>query len=47
MVACGGLEEAMRAIRLDDLSADQVREQDELSHTTHDVRVRTRALMIR
>src|SRR5688572_23273330 len=46
MVACGGLEEAMRAIRLDDLSADQLRELDELYHTTHDVRVRTRALMI-
>jgi transposase len=41
-----GLEEAMRAIRLDDLSADQLRELDELYHTTHDVRVRTRALMI-
>ena len=36
----------MRAIRLDDLSADQLRELDELYHTTHDVRVRTRALMI-
>ena len=36
----------MRAIRLDDLSADQLRELDVLYHTTHDVRVRTRALMI-
>ena len=47
MMACRGLEEAMRAIRLDDVSADPLRELDELSHTTHDVRVRTRALMIR
>src|ERR671917_2189390 len=36
----------MRAIRLDALSADQLRELDEVYHTTHDVRVRTRALMI-
>jgi len=36
----------MRALRLDDLSADQLRELDALYHTTRDVRVRTRALMI-
>jgi transposase len=36
----------MRAIRLDHLSGEQLHELDELYHTTHDVRVRTRALMI-
>jgi predicted ArsR family transcriptional regulator len=36
----------MRALRLDDLSPDQLRELDDLYHTTRDVRVRTRALMI-
>lgn len=36
----------MRAIRLDDLSGEHLDELDELYHTTHDVRVRTRALMI-
>ena len=36
----------MRAIRLDPLSGEQLHELDELYHTTHDVRVRTRALMI-
>jgi transposase len=36
----------MRAIRLDDLSPDQLRELDTLYHTTRDVRVRTRALMV-
>jgi hypothetical protein len=33
-------EVAMRPIRLDTLSADQLRELDELYHSTHDVRVR-------
>jgi transposase len=36
----------MRALRLDDLSREQRHELDELYHTTHDVRVRTRAMMI-
>ena len=36
----------MRAIRLDDLSPDQVQELDTLYRTTRDVRVRTRALMV-
>ncbi len=36
----------MRPIRLDGLSADQLRELDELYHSTRDVRVRTRAQMI-
>jgi transposase len=36
----------MRALRLDDLSRDQLHELDELYHATRDVRVRTRALMI-
>mgnify|MGYP001375968407 CR=1 FL=1 len=36
----------MRAVRLDHLSREQLHELDELYHTTHDVRVRTRALMI-
>jgi transposase len=40
------MEVAMRPIRLDTLSAEQVRELDELYHTTRDVRVRTRAQMI-
>ena len=36
----------MRALRLDDLSRDQLHELDGLYRTTRDVRVRTRALMI-
>lgn len=36
----------MHPIRLDGLSDAQLRELDDLYHTTHDVRVRTRALMI-
>ena len=36
----------MRPIRLDALSAEQLRELDELYHTTRDVRVRGRAQMI-
>ena len=36
----------MRALHLDSLSADQLRELDELYRTTRDVRVRTRAQMI-
>jgi hypothetical protein len=36
----------MRPIRLDALSAEQLRELDELYHRTHDVRVRTRVQMI-
>ena len=36
----------MRAIRLDHLSGEHRDELDKLYHTTHDVRVRTRALMI-
>jgi transposase len=36
----------MRALRLDDLSPDQLRELDTLYRTTRDVRVRTRALMV-
>jgi transposase len=36
----------MRPIRLSTLSADQLRELDELYHGTRDVRVRTRAQMI-
>jgi len=40
------MEAAMRPIRLDTLSVEQVRELDELYHTTRDVRVRTRAQMI-
>src|SRR5919206_1439742 len=36
----------MRALRLDDLSAEQLNELDALYHTTRDVRVRTRAQMI-
>jgi transposase len=36
----------MRPIRLDALSAGQLRELDELYHRTHDVRVRSRAQMI-
>jgi hypothetical protein len=38
-----GQEVAMRPIRLDTLSAEQLRELDELYHLTHEVRVRTRA----
>jgi transposase len=45
MMVCG-LEAAMRALHLDHLCADQLRELDELYHTTHDVRLRTRAQMI-
>jgi transposase len=41
-----GQEDAMRPIRLDALSAEQLRELDELYHRTHDVRVRTRVQMI-
>jgi transposase len=40
------MEVTMRAIRLDDLSPDQVQELDTLYRTTRDVRVRTRALMM-
>jgi transposase len=40
------MEVTMRAIRLDDLSPDQVQELDTLYRTTRDVRVRTRALMV-
>src|SRR3954464_11606242 len=36
----------MRALHLDSLNADQLRELDELYRTTRDVRVRTRAQMI-
>lgn len=36
----------MRALRLDSLNVDQLRELDELDRTTRDVRVRTRAQMI-
>lgn len=36
----------MRALRLDSLNVDQLRELDELYRTTRDVRVRTRAQMI-
>ena len=36
----------MRALHLDSLSADQLRELDDLYRTTRDVRVRTRAQMI-
>ena len=36
----------MHPIRLDALSAAQLRELDQLYHTTHDVRVRTRAQMV-
>jgi len=39
-------EIAMRPIRLDALSAEELRELDELYHATRDVRVRTRAQMI-
>jgi len=39
-------EVAMRPIRLDALSADQLRELDELYHAARDVRVRARAQMI-
>src|SRR5918993_974902 len=39
-------EVAMRPIRLDALSREQLRELDELYHVTRDVRVRTRAQMI-
>jgi transposase len=42
----GRPEVAMRPIRLDALSAEQLRELDELYHTTRDVRVRGRAQMI-
>jgi len=41
-----GQEDAMRPIRLDALSDEQLRELDELYRRTHDVRVRTRAQMI-
>jgi transposase len=36
----------MRALRLDSLNVDQLRELDDLYRTTRDVRVRTRAQMI-
>jgi hypothetical protein len=36
----------MRPIRLDVLSDEQIRQLDELYHTTRDVRVRTRAQMV-
>ena len=39
-------EAAMRPIRLDALSPDQLRELDQLYHSTRDVRVRTRAQML-
>ena len=39
-------EVALRSIRLDTLSAEQLRELDELYPSTRDVRVRTRAQMI-
>jgi transposase len=39
-------ERAMRPIRLDELSQQQLGELDSLYHTTRDVRVRTRAQMI-
>src|SRR5918993_5374950 len=39
-------ERAMRPIRLDELSQQQLGELDRLYHTTRDVRVRTRAQMI-
>jgi transposase len=42
----GRPEVAMRPIRLDALSAEQLRELDELYHTTRDARVRGRAQMI-
>jgi transposase len=45
-LAAGWPEVAMRPIRLDALPAGQLRELDELYHTTRDVRVRTRAQMI-
>jgi transposase len=41
-----GPEAAMRPIRLDTLSADQLCELDELYRATRDVRVRTRAQMV-
>src|ERR671920_2279165 len=45
LAACGP-EAAMRPIRLDALSPDQLRELDELYRVTRDVRVRTRAQMV-
>src|SRR3712207_1351282 len=39
-------EAAMRPIRLDALSPEQLRELDRLYHSTRDVRVRTRAQMV-
>jgi transposase len=45
-LAAGWPEVAMRPIRLDALSAEQLRELDHLYHSTRDVRVRTRAQMI-
>jgi transposase len=36
----------MRALHLDSLNVDQLRELDELYRTTRDVRIRTRAQMI-
>jgi len=40
------LDVAMRPIRLDALSSEQLRGLDELYHNTRDVRVRTRAQMV-
>lgn len=45
-LAAHWLETAMRPIRLDALSAEQLRELDELYHGTRDVRMRTRVQMI-
>jgi hypothetical protein len=42
-----GLGVAMRAICLDDPSVGQLRELDDLHHATRDVRVRTRAQILR
>jgi hypothetical protein len=39
-------EVAMRPIRLDTLSAEQLRELDELYHQTYEIRVRPQAQMI-
>lgn len=36
----------MRPIHLDGVTADQLSERDELYNTTHDARVRIRALMV-
>jgi hypothetical protein len=42
----GWPEASMRPIRLEALSSDQLSELDELYQTTHDARVRIRALMV-